>query len=121
MVDKAKIVFLSGPENLTDFSFSLLLHSSKFLKITIILGSAQDLDPDSTNFLDPDPDPQKYADPRIQNKNLNCSINRDYKNFLISECFIKFKNKRKNKTKSSKFCFAKKISDFHFFTGPGQN
>ena len=63
------------------------------------------LDPHDFGFLDPDP--QKYADlririqgtkyqPKTEKKNLlsnpksNLLKNRDYKNFLISEWFIKF-------------------------------
>ena len=65
--------------------------------VFILLSSAQD------------PDPQKYADQRIRiqgtryqqkksNKfTLNYRKKRDYKNFLISEWFIKFQHKIKQK------------------------
>jgi hypothetical protein len=71
------------------------------------------LDPQDFGFLDPDP--QKYADPRIriqgakyqpktakkkfysQNPNLNYLKRRDYENFIISEWFFKFQHKNKLK------------------------
>ena len=65
------------------------------------------------NFGFLDPDPQKYADPRIriqgakyqpktakkkiyfQNPNLNYLKRRDYENFIISEWFFKIQHKNK--------------------------
>ena len=82
------------------------------------LSSAQDtdpLDPQDFGFLDPDPDQQKYGDPRIRIQGAKYQQNpakknllskpkskllkkkQDYKNFLISEKFNKFYHKNKRK------------------------
>ena len=51
------------------FYFFIYTPAKKMKKINSAIGSAQDPDPldlQDFGFLDPDPDPQKYADPRIR-------------------------------------------------------
>ena len=90
----------------------------------ILCGSAQDLNLGDFGFLDPDP--QKYADPdprgkinqKLKKKNiytLKTQIwtfvkKRDYKNFLISEWFIKFYDKNKRKKLHKKINFFKSVN-----------
>jgi len=86
-----------------------------FIDLIKILRVTSALDPDPLDSQDLgflDPDPQKYADPRIRiqgnqpktEKNFlllkpksELLKKRDYKNFLISEWFIKFLDKNKRK------------------------
>ena len=93
------------------------------------------MDPKDFGFLDPDPEPnpQKYVDPRIriqgakyqpktEEKKILLSKPKSeplkkerFKNFLISEKFINFyqKNKqKKNKTKFENSALLKKFSKF---------